>query len=254
MRANIVSTDLAVYFSRKQKLTELITSGQLDISDKPQRRMIRGLLMNVCDLMAMTLPFRQSMRVVDCVMEEFFCQGDREKAQGLPPSSELMDRDKMSSIPRMQIGFLNNVFMPIYNLVSAPNVLPRTAELVGLAKRTISKWERWVSLGAGYSMGCEVPWSAEEEEEEEKLEAEQIRAHWQRMDEEDLRERKEEEQRQFMAAQVRRQSIAAVNIDALRRTSVKAMPTLGRPGGRKSSGGSDKMLGADLVPLVTKLP
>jgi hypothetical protein len=224
MRANIVSTDLSVFFQRKGELTELITSGKLDIDgEKPHRRMVRGLLMNCCDLMAMALPFRNVMGVVRVIYLEFFTQGDREKAQGLQPSSDLMDRDKEHTIPQMQIGFINGVVLPAFRLMAAPNVLPRASELVDLATRTVAKWERWIGLGADYRLGCTTPWPEEEEVADDAKVAPAIAENWRRFEEEDEQEKREEEKRQIVATSLRRQSMAAANVEALRRTSAKVV-------------------------------
>lgn len=244
MRANIVSTDLSVWFQRKAQLTELVTSGALDLSDKPQRRMVRGLAMNCCDLIAMALPFRSVLRTVDVIYEEFFSQGDLEKSQGLSPQ-ELMDRDKINSIPQQQIGFVKGVALPMYSLLSSPIVLPRASELVGLLNRTVAKWERWVATGQGYTMGCHPPWSDDEEEADAAKEAEEISRHWRFLDEEDLREKREEEERQRMATSLRRQSIAAANVDALRRVSSKAPQS--KPGQRRSIN-ADRLSPMDVPP------
>ncbi|KAI9033367.1 hypothetical protein DFJ74DRAFT_652228 [Hyaloraphidium curvatum] len=228
-RANIISTDLSVFFSRKAQLTELITTGTLDIDhDKPQRRMIRGLLMNCCDLMAMTKPFLTVIRVVDVIFKEFFTEGDKTKSQGLAPSSELMDRDKEHAIPKMQVGFMSGVVIPAYELMASPNVLPRTEELVRLAKRTLAKWQRWIETDAGYTLGCGVPW--EGEEEDEAREAEEVARHWAELDEEDEQDLISERERQRRATAERRHSIALLTSDALKRTFSKNKGSRRPPG------------------------
>ena len=52
------------------------------------------------------------MRWVACLEDEFFQQGDREKALALPVSP-LFDRDK-PGVTKSQIGFFSFVAIPLY--------------------------------------------------------------------------------------------------------------------------------------------
>ena len=49
---------------------------------------------------------------VDCLLEEYFIQSDKEKQEGLPVAP-FMDRDKVTK-PASQIGFIHNVLIPIF--------------------------------------------------------------------------------------------------------------------------------------------
>jgi high affinity cGMP-specific 3',5'-cyclic phosphodiesterase 9 len=49
---------------------------------------------------------------VDLLLEEFFCQSDREKSMGLP-TMPFMDREKVTK-PSAQIGFIQFVMIPLY--------------------------------------------------------------------------------------------------------------------------------------------
>ena len=53
---------------------------------------------------------------VDALLHEFFCQSDREKAEGLP-TAPFMDREKVTK-PSAQVGFLNFVMIPLYELLA----------------------------------------------------------------------------------------------------------------------------------------
>ena len=52
----------------------------------------------------------------DKVMEEFYNQGDAEKAASLPVS-KFFDRDT-PNVPRCQVGFITFVLMPLYTALS----------------------------------------------------------------------------------------------------------------------------------------
>ncbi len=57
---------------------------------------------------------------VNCLLEEFFAQSDREKAEGLP-TAPFMDREKVTKASA-QIGFIGFVMIPLFELVA--KVLP----------------------------------------------------------------------------------------------------------------------------------
>nr|KAJ3419872.1 hypothetical protein HK105_006404 [Polyrhizophydium stewartii] len=63
---------------------------------------------------------------VNCLLEEFFSQSDREKAEGLP-TAPFMDREKVTKASA-QIGFIGYVMIPLYELVG--KVLPNMEEHV----------------------------------------------------------------------------------------------------------------------------
>jgi cAMP-specific phosphodiesterase 4 len=64
-------------------------------------------------------------RWVACLEEEFFRQGDREKASGLPVSP-LFDRDK-PGITKSQVGFFDFVALPLFHAYT--HVFPRARPL-----------------------------------------------------------------------------------------------------------------------------
>ena len=53
---------------------------------------------------------------VDCLLEEYFMQSDREKSEGLPVAP-FMDRDKVTK-PTAQIGFIKFVLIPLFECMN----------------------------------------------------------------------------------------------------------------------------------------
>ena len=53
---------------------------------------------------------------VDCLLEEYYMQSDREKSEGLPVS-QYMDRDLITK-PKAQIGFLTFILLPMYKEIA----------------------------------------------------------------------------------------------------------------------------------------
>lgn len=60
------------------------------------------------------------------ILEEFYNQGDKEKAMGLTPLS-LMDREKSAQIPEDQVNFLTIIVLPCTDLLKS--FLPNCADL-----------------------------------------------------------------------------------------------------------------------------
>ena len=58
---------------------------------------------------------------VDCLLEEYFMQSDREKSEGLPVAP-FMDREKVTK-PTAQIGFIKFVLLPMYQQLAQVGVV-----------------------------------------------------------------------------------------------------------------------------------
>lgn len=75
----ILSTDLAVYFRKRGAFLSLARSGGYNWAYSDHRELLRGMLMTVCDLAAITKPWDVEKRVAELVSSEFFEQGDIER-------------------------------------------------------------------------------------------------------------------------------------------------------------------------------
>jgi len=74
----ILSTDLAVYFRKRGAFLNLARGGY-NWAYSDHRELLRGMLMTVCDLAAITKPWEVEKRVAELVSSEFFEQGDIER-------------------------------------------------------------------------------------------------------------------------------------------------------------------------------
>jgi dual 3',5'-cyclic-AMP and -GMP phosphodiesterase 11 len=72
--------------------------------------------MTVCDLSAITKPWEIEKRVADLVSSEFFEQGDMERQELNITPIDIMNREKEDQIPMMQVGFIDSICMPIYEV------------------------------------------------------------------------------------------------------------------------------------------
>lgn len=91
------------------------------------RRLLRGLMMTASDLAVQFKPFSVVEGVVGKLMEEFFAQGDQEKALGNQPMPA-MDRSKVALLPEMQVQFLRIVALPCFDMMR--KLLPATSEMI----------------------------------------------------------------------------------------------------------------------------
>lgn len=71
--------------------------------------------MTACDLSFNTKSFDVSKKVTETLYEEFFTQGDLEKALGETPV-EMMDKEN-AYIPAQQVDFLGGIAGPCYEWV-----------------------------------------------------------------------------------------------------------------------------------------
>ena len=71
-----------------------------------------SLLMTSGDLSSTSKGWEWSQRIADLIYNEFFTQGDLEKALGHTPS-EMMDRNR-AFVPEQQLGFIRGIAGPAY--------------------------------------------------------------------------------------------------------------------------------------------
>lgn len=74
--------------------------------------------MTVCDLSAITKPWEIEKRVADLVSSEFFEQGDMERQELNITPIDIMNRDKEDQLPAMQVGFIDSICLPIYEVIN----------------------------------------------------------------------------------------------------------------------------------------
>ncbi|KYQ51491.1 Dual 3',5'-cyclic-AMP and -GMP phosphodiesterase 11 [Trachymyrmex zeteki] len=110
----ILSTDLAVYFRKRGAFLNLARSGGYNWAFGDHRELLRGMLMTVCDLAAITKPWEVEKRVAELVSSEFFEQGDIERRTLNITPIDIMNREKEDQLPMMQVGFIDSICLPIY--------------------------------------------------------------------------------------------------------------------------------------------
>ncbi|KAI8900278.1 hypothetical protein BC833DRAFT_582525 [Globomyces pollinis-pini] len=106
----IMATDMAKHGELLSAFNKLIP--QFSFEDAEHRIQLLSTVVKCADVSTEVRPPAVADVWVNRLLEEFFCQSDREKFEGLP-TLPFMDRDKVTK-PGAQIGFLSFVVVPLY--------------------------------------------------------------------------------------------------------------------------------------------
>ncbi|KAJ3066700.1 hypothetical protein HDU98_010020 [Podochytrium sp. JEL0797] len=120
----ILATDMAKHGEILAKFKGF--SAEFNFEDTNQRQLLLQMIIKCSDISNEVRPKHVSEPWVDNLLEEFFCQSDKEKKDGLP-TAPFMDREKVTK-PSAQVGFIGFVMIPLFELVS--KVLPNMDEPV----------------------------------------------------------------------------------------------------------------------------
>ncbi|KAB0398084.1 hypothetical protein E2I00_019732 [Balaenoptera physalus] len=89
---------------------------------------LKMILIKCCDISNEVRPVEVAEPWVDCLLEEYFMQSDREKSEGLPVAP-FMDRDKVTKATA-QIGFIKFVLIPMFETVTKQKAESLTPESI----------------------------------------------------------------------------------------------------------------------------
>ncbi|XP_034179846.1 phosphodiesterase 6 [Osmia lignaria lignaria] len=144
----ILSTDLAVYFKKKNRFMELIDEGEFDWQSEEKKELLCGMMMTACDVSAIAKPWDVQHRVAKLVADEFFDQGDLERLQLNQQPVAMMDRERKDELPQMQVGFIDVICLPLYKVLSEtfPWIMP-------LYEGTMENRKHWQDLAEKVEMG-----------------------------------------------------------------------------------------------------
>ncbi|RXM94331.1 High affinity cGMP-specific 3',5'-cyclic phosphodiesterase 9A [Acipenser ruthenus] len=120
----VLATDMArhgeILDSFKQKVDNF------DFTNEEHVTCLKMVLIKCCDISNEVRPTEVAEPWVDCLLEEYFMQSDREKSEGLPVAP-FMDRDKVTK-PTAQIGFIKFVLIPMFETVM--KLFPQIEEIM----------------------------------------------------------------------------------------------------------------------------
>ncbi|XP_061483546.1 high affinity cGMP-specific 3',5'-cyclic phosphodiesterase 9A isoform X2 [Rhineura floridana] len=120
----ILATDMARHAEILDSFKEILDN--FDYSNEEHLIRLKMVLIKCCDISNEVRPMEVAEPWVDCLLEEYFTQSDREKSEGLPVAP-FMDRDKVTK-PTAQIGFLKFVLIPMFETVT--KLFPEVEEVL----------------------------------------------------------------------------------------------------------------------------
>lgn len=160
----IMATDMAKHFDILDAIRQKVDAG-LDWKTDPEfRKLFLCLLIKAADISNCSRAFETADRWCDVLCEEFFKQGDLERAQGMEYSSPMNDREHLDKA-KSQIGFYKSVCLPLFELLAL--IEPSFQVFVDNARSNLAKW-----VERAEAKEAEEAKRREEEEEKKRHEAE----------------------------------------------------------------------------------
>ncbi|KAK3786950.1 hypothetical protein RRG08_037415 [Elysia crispata] len=139
IKQSILATDLAVFFKNKSELNNILQTNQgFNWDVLHHRNVLTAVTMTACDLCAMFKPWDVQHKLVYVIMEEFWQQGDEERKRGITPV-EMMDRNKKDELPNLEVGFIQSICVPCYELMF--QVMPDTKPMLDGARANLQRWK-----------------------------------------------------------------------------------------------------------------
>ncbi|UJR20580.1 hypothetical protein I4U23_023705 [Adineta vaga] len=114
----ILSTDLALYFRKRGDFQKLVENHEEHWTDPAKKDLLRGMMMTACDVAAICKPWEMQQVIAKLVASEFFQQGDIERTQLHVEPIPMMDRAKKDELPKMQVGFIDSICLPVYKMLA----------------------------------------------------------------------------------------------------------------------------------------
>ncbi|KAI9189950.1 3',5'-cyclic-nucleotide phosphodiesterase [Blastocladiella emersonii ATCC 22665] len=115
----VLSTDLTKHGDIMAKFK--VVADNFSFTDPEHRMQLLVMMVKCADISNEARPADVAEPWLDCLLEEYFAQSDREKAEGLPVAP-FMDRDKVTK-PGAQVGFIQFVMIPLFEHLA--RVLPQ---------------------------------------------------------------------------------------------------------------------------------
>ncbi|XP_075696738.1 high affinity cGMP-specific 3',5'-cyclic phosphodiesterase 9A-like [Rhinoderma darwinii] len=109
----ILATDMARHSDILESFKKVISN--FNFGNEEHVKTLQMVLIKCCDISNEVRPTEVAEPWVDCLLEEYFMQSDREKSEGLPVTP-FMDREKVTK-PKAQIGFIKFVLIPMFETV-----------------------------------------------------------------------------------------------------------------------------------------
>jgi len=128
--------------SREEPPFSLVAMEPYVVASKLEAFLMLKMVLKCADVGHLALPWEKHLVWCQKLEEEFFKQGDLEKALDMSPSF-LMDRDK-PGVTKTQVGFFDFIVLPLFR--SLTEALPGTAPVLNQVQANYAKW---VALDSG---------------------------------------------------------------------------------------------------------
>lgn len=133
----IMATDMSKHFDIVDEMREYLAMG-LTWKDHPKGRLLfMKLLIKAADISNAVREFETADRWADVLCEEFFNQGELDRAQGMEYMGNTNDRQHLNK-QKSQLGFYRSVALPLYLLME--RIEPAFSVFVTNIKANIEKW------------------------------------------------------------------------------------------------------------------
>ncbi|XP_022129460.1 probable 3',5'-cyclic phosphodiesterase pde-5 isoform X2 [Pieris rapae] len=136
----ILATDLAAFFPNMKKMKSILevdTVQQFNWNDPDNCKLAMAISMTAADLSASTKPWDIQIKTVQVIFEEFYEQGDKERAAGKIPMP-MMDRYKPEEQATSQVSFLEQICVPCYEILQ--EILPNTKPMYEMVGKNLESW------------------------------------------------------------------------------------------------------------------
>ncbi|XP_068086058.1 dual 3',5'-cyclic-AMP and -GMP phosphodiesterase 11A [Anabrus simplex] len=143
LKHSILATDLSVYFELRPKFFSLVESRQYSWGQEEHRELLRSMLMTASDLAASSKPWSVQQKVATLVTAEFLDQGDKERRELHIQPQALMDRERQHELPQLQIRWIADICLPLYQSLGQMN--PKLNVMTEGALQNVANWASLVS-------------------------------------------------------------------------------------------------------------
>ncbi|KAK6621638.1 hypothetical protein RUM44_001445 [Polyplax serrata] len=140
----ILATDLALFFSNKDKLLRIMSDGNFSLTNSSHRSLMLAVAMTGSDLSASAKPWDIQIETVRVIFKEFYQQGDEEKAAGRQPIP-MMDRNQPGQQAPSQVEFLTQICIPCYSILA--EVVPGAKPLLKGCQENLERWKELCKNG-----------------------------------------------------------------------------------------------------------
>merc|ERR1712203_456531 len=137
---NEMIKEMSLLYQMNSEAFDALDPGPAVTQTQANVALIANAILHGADVGNPMKPWELCYKIAYLCIDEFFAQGDLEKAAGIPVQM-LNDRDKVNR-PNSQIGFIEFVIAPM--VVSMVNMFPQLDSLAMYLGQNIQKWsEVW---------------------------------------------------------------------------------------------------------------